>query len=224
MPVGSVATGWNIQVRARLRTRLDPRLMADLRALLEGSAGTPGSGRPAHPLTAYLPDAFACPLQDDACLSGPGFGMGLAYDGSRFSGLRGAQVVGGCLLLGVRARGLEREIVDARTGAEIGLGPSGLAALVDFLTRITDGPRGEVVGRMGTDRHAYGSPVMRCGDGRVRLVHTMGQAGPRGRPLPALIPVTYVEARDAAVADLDEDGLRDWLAGDADVAPPRRLT
>ncbi len=224
MPATTGATCWNIQVRARLRARLDPRLASDLRALL-GDPAEPGAHRAAHPLTRYMPDAFASPLADDGCLAGPGFGPGLAYDGSRFAGLRGAGVVEGFLLLGVRARGLEREMVDVRGGQEIGLGPSGLTALVDFLTRVTEGPRGEVVGRMGTDRHSHGCPVLRCGDGRVRLVHTMGHAGHGGRPLPDLIPVAYVEARDEAVADLDEDGLRGWLLGTGEVSVPwRRLT
>ena len=67
MPATSGATGWNIQVRARLRARLDPRLMDDLRSLL---GGAPGPRRAAHPLTEYLPDAFARPLRFVVCLGG----------------------------------------------------------------------------------------------------------------------------------------------------------
>ena len=216
-----MSTGWNYQVRARLRADLDERLLADLEGLIGNAGGGPDAlalPRSRHPLPVYLPYAFAMPLEDDTFLAGPAFGPGFAYDGTRFEGLSGARIDGGLLRLGVRAVGLEREVTDGLGADGIDLAPSRLSALVDFLSRVTDGPSGEVLGRINNDYHTFGHPLLRCRDGRVRLLHTMGLPGP-GRhavPLPELIPHFAVEVRDEAVADLDEDALARWLAASDD--------
>lgn len=201
---------WNIQVRARVRADLDDRLRHDLHGLVGASgAGTrtalvlPRSG---HPLPLHVPNLFGHALIDDRTLEGPAFGPGVHYDGSRFDGLAGARIVAGELCVGVVADGLEFDVSDGMDGLPYVPGVNRLAAFVDFLTVVSEGPVGEVVGRINNDHHRYGHPMIRCDDGRVRVVHVSGLPSPGELVLllPPILPVGDIQKRDSSMADLDE--------------------
>ena len=206
---------WLYQVRGRLRPRLDVGLGRDLEGLVRNAGGETNSlalPRTDHPLPRHLPYAFAEGIPPAHVIPGPAFGPRLAYDGSRFDGLSGAEIRDGELLLGLRAIGLEREVgvgIDGIGGAAL----TGIEALLDFLTRVLGGPEGEVVGRMLNEYHVFGHPLVRCADGRIRLVHVSGMRrdGGPGHTLPREIPAWCVEAREGWVGDLDEDALLGWF-------------
>lgn len=209
---------WLYQVRGRLRDRLDPALARDLEGLVRNAGGGTNAlvlPRSGHPLPRHMPYAFAEGIPDGLPVLGPGFGTRLSYDGSRFDGLTGAEIRDGELLLGLRAVGLEREVGLGLDGMSSGRAVTGLDALLDFISRVLSGPGGEVVGRILTDGHAFGHPLVRCLDGRVRIAHASGwrEGAAPAALLPPVIPPWCVEGEDGWVADLDEDRLLRWFAG-----------
>lgn len=208
---------WIYQVRGRLRPRLDAGLAHDLAGLVRNAEGTTNAlvlPRTGHALPRHLPYAFAQAISPHAAVEGPAFGPRLAYDGSRFDGISGAQVRDGELLLGLQAEGLEREANLGLDGTSPGPGSSRLATLLDFFTLVLFGPKGEVVGRIRTHLHSFGHPLMRCADGRIRIVHASGlrRSGGPADTLPELIPDWCIElGGDECAADLDEGKLALWF-------------
>jgi len=216
-----MATYWAYIFRAPLRADLPADLAADL-------AGLFGKG-PFRDIGVYL-------SEDGADISGPCLGPDTNYDGSRFFGVTDNSMEGGELRLSVSTSNLER---DADGEGEDGLTTDArgtrLDVLLRFLSRVTAGEPGEVVGSMRTewDDPFHAHPLIRCADGWIRKVYTEPDLSHASGgdwwggdtetvDLPARIPVEFIRIRDACelVAELDCKGLRNrFRTVDGTLAP-----
>jgi hypothetical protein len=150
-------------------------------------------------------------------------GPHLDYDWSRILRFDGVSVRDDELCLNVFDSNLEREPFEDRDGITEGATGTRLDQLLRFLTWATVGPEGEVVGCM-TNEHMEGHahPLVRCGDGRIRVV-TTGKAHDDGwfspvievAEVPALLPCDLIGEVGGAWARLDFEALRErYLAVD----------
>ena len=148
------------------------------------------------------------PLSDSDCPP-PSFGDGFHHDGSRFAEARGIVVQNGEILLGLLDHDLQRPVVDAD-----GQRKFGLVVLTEVLSWISDGPVGEIVGSIRSEfteaGHAY--PMIRCADGRIRIVDTptvsAGQTAEGAIAVPDIIPSELLTpGNEAHLATIDLEGL-----------------
>ena len=149
----------------------------------------------------------------------PSLGSGFEPD-ARLDDVCGVAVVAGHALVGVACDNLGWPDADGDEGIGVD-GPTRLEGLLSRLGRMTTGPAGEVVGahaQEGGDGFGEtGWPIVRCRDGRLRVLHPgwdgegAGSGGP-DTPMPAAVPIDLVEVEDATTARVGVRALRARLA------------
>lgn len=100
----------------------------------------------------------------------PTFGPGTKYAGRNFSALEGVALSGGALSLGISTVDLYH-VADRQDG----VGRTRLDVLLDFLSAHTTGEVGLVQGCLGSehdDEVGRGDAIVRCADGKLRLMET----------------------------------------------------
>ncbi|MCV9963884.1 hypothetical protein OIU34_18570 [Pararhizobium sp. BT-229] len=160
------------------------------------------------------------PLSSNA----PSFGPNTEYDGPSFDHW-GLQVDNGVLSIGVFASNLERE--DDHEEDADGIKPPSkgtrLENLLRFLSSVTDGEPGEIQGAYSAERWDYEThahPIVRCGDGQLRVAPTPVTPQDDGRnpwhssedgrkvSIPDILPDDLVSSGySGAKIDLDMDDL-----------------
>lgn len=165
-------------------------------------------------------DSGPMPLSSNA----PSFGPNTEYDGPSFSHW-GLRLNDGVLSIGVFASNLERED-DPEEDEDVGKRPSKgtrLERILQLLSSVTDGEPGEIQGAYSAERWDYevhAHPIIRCGDGQLRVAPTPVTPYDDGRYLwhssedrrkvsiPGILPEDLVSSGySGAKIDLDIDAL-----------------
>lgn len=213
-----VSTDWYYRFRAALRPELRG---LDLEAILARAPGRLGEVDLPH-----------YPRIGDHDAYGPVMGPATSFDGARFRGFCGAAAIDGELCLAIWDRDLH-EVEDGGDDILDDPGASRLDLLLGLMSWATVGPRGEVVGCIASDGDAFAHahPLVRCGDGLVRLCeseerpHSGSEEAAlddRGDvPIPGSIPLEFVRVVRRSWAILDCAGLRGRFEP-IDLVPERR--
>ncbi len=159
----------------------------------------------------------------------PSMGPNTRYDWSRFWEFDGVSVVGGELCLAVFATNLEREPAEDEDGITAGATGTRLDHLMRFLAWATVGPAGEVVGCIASEHDEdHMHPIVRCGDGRIRVVTTTKEhldgwwsTATEDAHIPTLLPCDLIRDFQGSWAKLDCEALRErYLAVAGALSPP----